>query len=163
MVQQKRIPRDKTLDATLSLLSDGYEFIGKRCRKYGTDIFQTRLMGKRMVCISGEEAARIFYDPTRFQREGVLPYRIKASLFGKGGVQTLGGDAHLQRKELFLSVVIPEQRHDARIWDEPDQFRPERFLKWHDNAYNFIPQGGGEVTGHRCSGEWTTIIDLQGW
>ncbi len=128
MVQHKRIPRDKTLDATLSLLSDGYEFIAKRCRKYGSDIFQTRLLGKRMICISGEEAARIFYDPTRFQREGVLPHRIKASLFGKGGVQTLDGDAHLQRKELFLSVVVPEQRQELLKLTE-EQWR-QSIQKW---------------------------------
>ena len=70
----------------------------------------------------------IFYDPTRFQREGVLPHRIKASLFGEGGVQTLDGDAHLQRKELFLSVVIPEQRQELLELTE-EQWR-QSIQKW---------------------------------
>ncbi|WP_334190139.1 cytochrome P450 [Noviherbaspirillum sp.] len=48
--------------------------------------------------------------------------------------------------------------HDPRIWDEPQQFRPERFRRWNGSAYNFIPQGGGDVrVTHRCPGETTTI------
>lgn len=37
------IPRDKSLDSTLSLLRNPYGFISSRCRRYGTDMFQTRL------------------------------------------------------------------------------------------------------------------------
>ncbi|MCG7360549.1 cytochrome P450 [Roseomonas sp. ACRSG] len=48
--------------------------------------------------------------------------------------------------------------HDRRLWEEPEQFRPERFRDWPGNPYTFIPQGAGEfMTGHRCPGEWITI------
>jgi fatty-acid peroxygenase len=48
--------------------------------------------------------------------------------------------------------------HDPRLWDEPEQFRPERFRGWPDNPYTLIPQGAGDfMTGHRCPGEWITI------
>ncbi len=48
--------------------------------------------------------------------------------------------------------------HDARIWEDPDAFRPDRFRHWSGNAFAFIPQGGGDhYTGHRCAGEWITI------
>lgn len=47
---------------------------------------------------------------------------------------------------------------DARIWEEPHAFRPERFRDWDGSAFNFIPQGGGDHNnGHRCPGEWITI------
>ncbi|NHC15086.1 cytochrome P450 [Motilibacter deserti] len=47
---------------------------------------------------------------------------------------------------------------DPRSWDRPDEFRPERFRAWADDAYAFIPQGGGDhATGHRCPGEWVTV------
>jgi fatty-acid peroxygenase len=48
--------------------------------------------------------------------------------------------------------------HDARIWHEPDQFRPERFVNWRGDPFTLIPQGGGDIaTGHRCAGEPLTI------
>lgn len=34
----------RSLDSTLALLADGYTFIAKRCRRYESDIFETRLM-----------------------------------------------------------------------------------------------------------------------
>ena len=43
-------------------------------------------------------------------------------------------------------------------WEEPDQFRPERFATWEGDPYTLIPQGGGDHhTGHRCPGEWIII------
>src|SRR5690606_9130595 len=43
-------------------------------------------------------------------------------------------------------------------WGDPDSFRPERFARRQPDAYDFIPQGGGDHhAGHRCAGEWITI------
>ena len=48
--------------------------------------------------------------------------------------------------------------HDPNLWENPELFRPGRFLEWQDSAFSFIPQGGGEFDlGHRCAGEWVTI------
>ncbi|MBC9175842.1 cytochrome P450 [Pseudoroseomonas ludipueritiae] len=48
--------------------------------------------------------------------------------------------------------------HDRRLWEEPEQFQPERFKDWPGHPYTFIPQGAGDfMTGHRCPGEWITI------
>ncbi|WP_424139811.1 cytochrome P450 [Roseomonas chloroacetimidivorans] len=48
--------------------------------------------------------------------------------------------------------------HDCRSWDEPEQFRPERFRNWKGDAFTLVPQGAGDfMGGHRCPGEWITI------
>jgi fatty-acid peroxygenase len=57
------IPRDKSLDSMLALLSDGYTLISKRCHRHQLDIFETRLMLRKVVCATGEEAAKMFYCP----------------------------------------------------------------------------------------------------
>jgi fatty-acid peroxygenase len=103
-----QIPRDKSPDSTLALFFEGYKFGSKRFRRYQSDIFETRLMLRKTVCLRGEEAARIFYDESRFQRQGALPRRGLKSFLGEGGVQTLDGDAHLRRKQMFMSLMTPE-------------------------------------------------------
>jgi fatty-acid peroxygenase len=92
-------------DDTLALALEGYAFIGNRCRALNTDVFETRLMLQRTICMRGVEAARMFYDRERIQREGAAPLRVQATLFGKGGVQSLDGEAHLARKRLFVSLL----------------------------------------------------------
>ncbi|GAB3480205.1 cytochrome P450 [Azotobacter salinestris] len=48
--------------------------------------------------------------------------------------------------------------HDARIWQAPEEFRPERFATWDHNPYNFIPRGGDDhERNHRCPGERIVI------
>lgn len=48
--------------------------------------------------------------------------------------------------------------HDERLWEAPDEFRPERFLGWPGDPFTMIPQGGGDHhVNHRCAGEWLTI------
>ena len=47
--------------------------------------------------------------------------------------------------------------HDARCWESPAKFRPERFLRAAPGLYAFVPQGGGTVErSHRCPGEGIT-------
>lgn len=101
------VPHDPALDSTLSLLREGYTFISSRCQRFTTDIFTTRLLGQRAVCIHGREAAEIFYDETKFMRQGAVPRRVVSSLFGKGGLQGLDGAEHRRRKAAFLSLMTP--------------------------------------------------------
>jgi len=104
-----KIPRDPAFDNTIALLRDPYRFIGKRCHHLESDWFETRLLLRPAVCMRGAEAARLFYDEGRFTRSGAAPEPVQATLFGKGGVQGLDGQAHQHRKAMFLSM-LNEQR-----------------------------------------------------
>lgn len=51
---------------------------------------------------------------------------------------------------------------DPQLWSNPDIFDPERFKDREEDAYNFIPQGGGTYkAGHRCAGEWITVETMK--
>ncbi|MTK04332.1 cytochrome P450 [Micromonospora sp. CP22] len=101
------IPTDRSPDSTLTFLRTGYPFIGQRCERYGSDIFQTRLLLEPTICLRGRAAAELFYDTERFVRENAMPTRGQRTLTGRGGVQGLDGDAHHDRKAMFMSLMTP--------------------------------------------------------
>lgn len=109
MNSTSQIPREEGIDRSLAVLSEGYQFIPNRLRRFDSNIFETRLLGKKTICISGKDAAALFYDNERFQRKGAVPKRIFKSLFGVGGVQGLDGAAHEHRKHLFMSLMTAER------------------------------------------------------
>jgi fatty-acid peroxygenase len=55
-------------DRTQALLHDGYRFITDRCERFGTDVFETRLLLEPTICLRGEAGARLFYDTARVTR-----------------------------------------------------------------------------------------------
>lgn len=114
------IPRDPAFDSTLALLSEGYTFIQARCRRYQTDLFETRLALRRAICMTGEEAAHVFYEPGRFTRKQAMPLTTLLLLQDKGSVSVQDGAAHRHRKKMFMSLMSPEhiQRLTERFAEE---------------------------------------------
>jgi fatty-acid peroxygenase len=106
----REIPSDRTIDSTLSILAEGYRFISNRCEKYQTDIFQTKLLLQKTICLRGEAGAKVFYDNDKFLRRKAAPKRLQKTLVGEGGVQGLDGEAHRQRKQIFMSLMAPDHR-----------------------------------------------------
>lgn len=113
MSMNNQVPRDKTLDNTLALWQEGYLFIKNRIDQYQSDLFEMNLLGQKVICMSGEEAAKIFYDPERFKRNGAAPKRVQKTLFGMGAVQTMDDEEHIHRKLLFMSLMTPY--HQKRL------------------------------------------------
>lgn len=109
MERKREIPKIKVMDSTVQLMHEGYTFIAKRCQQMHTPLFKTRLLGKQVICMSGREAASLFYDEDRFKRNGAAPTRIIETLFGKNSVQTLDGRAHTDRKSMLMSAMTSEQ------------------------------------------------------
>ena len=102
------IPKDEGIDHSISLLKEGYLFISNRRDRFHSPIFETRLLGKKAICISGKEAAELFYDNKKFKRKDALPNKVVKTFFGENSVITLDGDAHKKRKEMFMSVMTPD-------------------------------------------------------
>lgn len=53
MTQHEKTPQEHTLDNSLALLKDGYDFIFKRRREMDTELFRTRLLGQPAICMGG--------------------------------------------------------------------------------------------------------------
>lgn len=96
-------------DSTLAFLREGYLFIPNRCNSLKSDVFETRLLLRKVTCLNGHDAAKIFYDNELFQRSNAAPKRLRRTLTGDGGVQSLDGGAHENRKAMFLSLMTPEK------------------------------------------------------
>lgn len=101
----EQIPEINGIDNTTALLREGYLFIKNRHEKYNTNIFKAHLMSHKVVCMTGKDAAEIFYDTNHFIRHGVAPKRVQKTLFGENAIQGMDGEAHSHRKALFISLT----------------------------------------------------------
>ena len=122
------IPEAPGFDNTYALLSEGYRFIGNRCDALNSDIFGTRLMLKRVVCVRGEAAARMFYHPGRFTRRRAIPPTTLALLQDYGSAQVLDGEMHRVRKAMMMNLQSPEQR--ARLVALAEAEWRKQFALW---------------------------------
>jgi len=126
------MPTVPAFDSTWAFFADPYRFISRQCRALDTDIFQARLLLAPTVCLTGAEAAELFYDRDRFRRHGAAPEPLRATLFGKRAVQSLDGRAHAQRKALFLDILDGQG-----VAELADQVR----MQW-ESALARWPRGG---------------------
>ncbi|WP_374470393.1 cytochrome P450 [Phenylobacterium sp.] len=151
-------PRERTFDATMSLLREGYGFMGRRQAALGSDSFRTRLMLQDVLCIMGEEAARFFYAPDRFTRKGALPPTTLLSLQDLGSVQRLDGSAHRWRKRLFLQVLSPEAV--ARLGERFDAEWDARAARWRERGEAVLyPEMGQVLTRAVCAWAGSPLAD----
>lgn len=66
-----------------------------------------------------------------------------------------------QKDTLTLLDLYGTNRY-PNDWSNPKEFVPERFEKWEQTPFNFIPQGGGSYDfGHRCAGEFVTMAMMK--
>lgn len=147
------VPKEEGLDHSLSLLREGYLYILNRRQSFQSDIFETRLLGKKAICMGGKEAAAIFYDNSKFKREGVAPNRVAETLFGKKGVQTLDGDAHKHRKQMFMSVMSRERLQilneiHAKQWEHAlDKWQQMEEIELYDETLEIMCRTACEWAG----------------
>lgn len=100
-----RFPRDRGIDKTLALRREPYEYISKQCRRLDTDVFVTRFLGRKTLCLRSRDAAELFYNPQYFVRHGAAPVALQKTLLGESGVQSLDDAEHRHRKEMFVALL----------------------------------------------------------
>jgi len=96
-------------DLAVRLWRRGYDALGRERDEHGGgDVFACRLLGRRAVVVRGAESARLFYDEDAVVRHRAVPAPLAALLFGRGAVHGLDGDAHRERKRMFLGLLTAD-------------------------------------------------------
>jgi fatty-acid peroxygenase len=135
---QGAIPHTSSLDSTFALLAEGYRFMTRRFAGFDSDIFATRLMLRAAICVRGDEAAQMFYQPGRFTRRHAIPPTTLMLLQDYGSSALLDGEAHRRRKTMLMSLQGAVDRHHLVELAETE-WRAS-FARW---------QGQPQVTLHR--------------
>ncbi|MFF8809970.1 cytochrome P450 [Streptomyces omiyaensis] len=128
-------------DSTLALLARGYAWLPDRMRATNGGPVRTRLLGRPAVALRGPDAIGFFYDERNVRRASALPGPVLDTLFGRGAVHTLDGEAHRVRKAVFLAIlkdgagVEALAEHVARCWSESvEEWRDGRPVVLFDEA-----------------------------
>jgi len=128
-------PRASGFDDTAALRADPCRFIGREAARLGRDVFRTRPLLRRTICMTEPDAAAIFHDRSRFAHHRAAPEPLRATLFGKGAVQGLGGASHRHRKAMLMSLM--SQERIARLGDPVDEGWGDDERRWAQHAGPF--------------------------
>jgi fatty-acid peroxygenase len=88
------------------LVAKGYGWLPDLRRSSGRRTVAVRLMGLRATALEGPAAARFFYDEDHVRRSGAIPEPVRGTLFGKGALHSLDGEAHKVRKAMFVALLM---------------------------------------------------------
>jgi fatty-acid peroxygenase len=136
-------PHAPGVDNTFAFLVEGYDFMPRRHAALGSDTFATRLMLRRALCVRGEDAARMFYQPGRFTRRHALPATTMALLQDFGSVMALDGDAHRKRKAMLMSLFGPLERQRL-VGLAAAEWRTQ-FARWPSESRVVVHEAAQEV------------------
>jgi fatty-acid peroxygenase len=121
------MPRDSLLDSTFALQADPYGFISKRCRLFRSELFEARIMLRRTICMTGSQAAELFYDSQFFQHTEAAPEPLHA----------IGPDA----------VEALAERVRAQWLEEAAQWTPDSTVVLYDAAQKVLTRAVCEWSG----------------
>ncbi len=139
MTESEQIIKNESWGSNFALLRHPYTFSSEKLNKYHASGFETQILLKRTIVLRGADAAKIFYDNEKFQREGAMPRRLQKTLVGRGGVQGMDGVKHLKRKALFLSILSKEGIEP--LVKDFDRTWGERIRNWsHQDEINLFDE-----------------------
>lgn len=119
-IVMEKVPEIKIkLTDVTERLDEGYLLLSELRKEANASVVKARLLNKEVIAIYGKEAAKKFYDPRNFKREGAMLKIVLKTLFGENGVQTLDGQAHEHRKTIFMDLMTPKRMEEYhRILDK---------------------------------------------
>lgn len=95
-------------------------------------------------------------DKERFNEE-VRRYYPFAPFIGVKVKKNFIWRGYAFKKGTLVLLDLYGTNHDERLWKAPYKFNPDRYKHEKKTLYNFMPQGGGRIKGHRCVGERITM------
>ncbi|MGB0219529.1 MAG: cytochrome P450 [Sinimarinibacterium flocculans] len=92
----------------LSFATHPYRFVSKVAETQG-EIASFKLLGQRVVLLTGDEASEVFYRSSDEQVDQSAAYKLMTPIFGEG----LVFDAPLDKKDQQLKALMPSLRVEA--------------------------------------------------
>ncbi|WP_152656981.1 cytochrome P450 [Oceanobacillus sp. CFH 90083] len=119
----KPIVQDKGIDHTIDFLREGYFYFSKRMDEYHEDIVRSRIFGRKLVMLRGDEALDLVKDTAMFQTEKYIPELSTSLLAKENGVSYLADIDYFHRKEWFAQTFNAEKREELELiirqrWEE---------------------------------------------
>lgn len=90
------------LGETSAFLKNPYHFLEIRQKRYG-NIFKSHVFGRRIVFMSGTEAAEAFYNHDNISRENAHPFPL-VRIFGGINMEMYDGPKHFALKSMALTA-----------------------------------------------------------
>lgn len=47
------IPKEQGIDHSIDFLREGYQYVANRRKSFQSNVFETRLLGERAICLGG--------------------------------------------------------------------------------------------------------------
>jgi len=154
-MSQNKMPKESGIDHSISFLREGYLYISNRRRSFNSDVFETRLLGKKAICMGGEEAAELFYDTEKFERKNAFPKRVLDTLLGRNSVLSLDGEAHKRRKGMFMSIMTPNELR--RLMDITKQEWNNTIEQWTTQKKQIVLYDEARVMLTKVACEWAGV------
>ncbi|WP_368504983.1 cytochrome P450 [Alkalihalophilus sp. As8PL] len=160
MTEHQSMPKEGGLDHSLKLLKEGYQFILNRRHTFQSNVFETKLLAEKAICLTGKEAAKVFYDNDKFTRVGAAPKRVQKTLFGEGGVQGLDGEEHHHRKQMFMSLMTKDSLQEVIELTENEW--SEATAKWELEADKIVLYDEAKKILTQVACKWTGVPVKEG-
>src|SRR3954465_5415646 len=107
--------RRPRLENSPLLAAKGYGWPPDAQRARGSRTDAARPGGLPVPGRQSPDAARFLYDEDHVRRSRAIPEPVQGTLFGKGAVHTLDGEAHRTRKAMFVTLLMDDDRIAALV------------------------------------------------